>query len=135
MAFHPKFSSPITASTGDASGAASEKSLARPVGALDPVLGAAPRSAADAPEAGLGADSADSQPQGSVSSSGVSDDGTRSAANAPETSSAAFGASRFSSVRWEDIEDIVTAGTDRTVGRCRSLLRATSWLLPAWWSP
>ncbi|GMF52230.1 unnamed protein product [Phytophthora fragariaefolia] len=110
-------SSPATASTGDASGAGSDPSLARPVDALSPVLGAGPRSAADAPEAALGADSADSQPQGSVSSSGVSGDGARSAANAPEASSAALGASRFSSVRWEDIEDIVTAGTDRTVGQ------------------
>ncbi|GMF35762.1 unnamed protein product [Phytophthora fragariaefolia] len=108
-------SSPTTASTGDASGAGSEPSLARPVDALSPVLGAAPRSAADAPEAALGADSADSQPQGSVSSSGASGGGARSAANAPEASSVALGASRFSSVRWEDIEDIVTTGTDRTV--------------------
>ncbi|GMF45025.1 unnamed protein product [Phytophthora fragariaefolia] len=108
-------SSPTTASTGDASGAGSEPSLARPVDALSPVLGDAPLSTADAPEADLGADLADYQPQGSVSSSGVSDDGARSAANAPEASSAALGASRFSSVRSEDIEDIVTAGTDRTV--------------------
>ncbi|GMF48482.1 unnamed protein product [Phytophthora fragariaefolia] len=108
-------SPPTTASTGDASGASSEPSLARPVDASSPVLGAAPRSAADAPEAALGADSADSQPQGSVSSSGASGDGARSAAHAPEASSAALGASRFSSVRWEDIEDIVTTGTDRTV--------------------
>ncbi|GMF32119.1 unnamed protein product [Phytophthora fragariaefolia] len=108
-------SSPTTASTGDASGAGFEPSFARPVDALSPVLGAAPRSAADAPEAALGIDSADSQPQGSVSSSGVSGDGARSAANAPEASSAGLGASRFSSVRWEDIEDIVTTGTDRTV--------------------
>ncbi|GMF61998.1 unnamed protein product [Phytophthora fragariaefolia] len=53
-------SPPTTASTGDASGASSEPSLARPVDALSPVLGAAPRSAADAPEAALGADLADS---------------------------------------------------------------------------
>ncbi|GMF40707.1 unnamed protein product [Phytophthora fragariaefolia] len=84
--------SSTTASTGDASSAGSEPSLARPVDALSPVLGAAPRSAADAPEAALGADSADSQPQGSVSSSGASGDGARSAANAPEASSAALGA-------------------------------------------
>ncbi|GMF56426.1 unnamed protein product [Phytophthora fragariaefolia] len=89
--------------------------LALPVDALSPGLGAAPRSTVDAPEAALGADSADSQPQGSVSNSGGSDDGARSAANAPEASSAALGASRVSSVRWEDIEDILTAGTDRTV--------------------
>ncbi|GMF47881.1 unnamed protein product [Phytophthora fragariaefolia] len=74
-------SPPTAASTGDASGASSESSLARSVDAFSPVLGVAPRSAADAPEA----------------------------------SSAALGASRFSSVRWEDIEDIVTTGTDRTV--------------------
>ncbi|GMF54645.1 unnamed protein product [Phytophthora fragariaefolia] len=108
-------SPPTTASTGDASGASSEPSLARSVDALSPVLGAAPRSAADAPEAALGADLADSQPQGSVSCSGASGDGARSAAHAPEASSAALGASRFSSVRWEDIDDIVTTGTDRTV--------------------
>ncbi|GMF16512.1 unnamed protein product [Phytophthora fragariaefolia] len=108
-------SPPTTASTGDASGASSEPSLARPVDALSPVLGAASRSATDAPEAALGADSADSQTQGSVSSSGASGDGTRSSANAPEASSVPLGASRFSSVRWEDIEDIVTTGTDRTV--------------------
>ncbi|GMF62304.1 unnamed protein product [Phytophthora fragariaefolia] len=108
-------SPPTTASTGDASGASSEPSLARPVDALSPVLGAAPRSAADAPEAALGADSADSQPQGSVSCSGASGDGARSAAHVPEASSAALGTSRFSSVRWEDIEVIVTTGTDRTV--------------------
>ncbi|GMF44938.1 unnamed protein product [Phytophthora fragariaefolia] len=106
---------PTTASTGDASGASSEPSLARPVDALSPVFGAAPRSVADAPEAALGADSADSQPQGSVSSSGASGDGARSTAHVPEASSAALGAFRFSSVRWEDIEDIVTTGTDRTV--------------------
>ncbi|GMF23707.1 unnamed protein product [Phytophthora fragariaefolia] len=88
-------SSPTTASTGDASGAGLEPSFARPVDALSPVLGAAPRSAADAPEAALGIDSADSQPQGSVSSSGASGDGARSAAHAPEVSSAALGASRF----------------------------------------
>ncbi|GMF32069.1 unnamed protein product [Phytophthora fragariaefolia] len=107
--------SPTNASTGDASGAGSEPSLAQPVDALSPVPGAAPRSAADAPEAALGADSADSQPQGSVSGSGASVDGTRSAANAPEASSVPLGASQFSSVRWEGIEDIVTTGTDRTV--------------------
>ncbi|GMF24398.1 unnamed protein product [Phytophthora fragariaefolia] len=108
-------SPPTTASTGDASGVSSEPSLARPGNALSPVLGAAPRSAADAPEATLGADSADSQPQGSVSSSGASGDGARSAAHAPEASSAALRAFRFSSVRWKDIEDIVTTGTDRRV--------------------
>ncbi|GMF26820.1 unnamed protein product [Phytophthora fragariaefolia] len=108
-------SPPTTASTGDASGASSEPSMARPVDALSPVLGAASRSAADVPETALGANLADSQPQGSVPSSGASGDGARSAAHAPEASSAALGASRFSSVRWEDIEDIVTTGTDRTV--------------------
>ncbi|GMG15244.1 unnamed protein product [Phytophthora fragariaefolia] len=72
-------SSPLAASTGDASGAGSESSSTRPGDALGLVLGTAPRSAADAPEAAPGANSADSQPQGS------------------------------------DIEDIVTAGTDRTV--------------------
>ncbi|GMF26853.1 unnamed protein product [Phytophthora fragariaefolia] len=81
-------SSPTTASTGDASGAGSEPSLARPVDAVRPV---------------------------SVSSSGASSDGARSVANAPEASSVALGASRFSSDRWEDIEDIVTTGPDRTV--------------------
>ncbi|GMF63115.1 unnamed protein product [Phytophthora fragariaefolia] len=118
--------SPTTASTGDASGAGSEPSLARPVDALSPVLGAAPRSAADAPEAALGADSADSQPQGSVSSSGASGDGARSAANAPEASSAALGVYRFSSVRWEDIEDIVTAGTDCTVRQVQGSTQSQS---------
>ncbi|GMF57297.1 unnamed protein product [Phytophthora fragariaefolia] len=82
--------SPTTASTGDASGAGSEPSLAQPVDALSP-------------------------PQGSVSSSGASGDGTRSAADAPEASPVPLGASRFSSVRWEDIEDIVTTGTDLAV--------------------
>ncbi|GMF64354.1 unnamed protein product [Phytophthora fragariaefolia] len=108
-------SPPTTASTGDASGASSEPSLAQSVDALSPVLGAAPRSAADAPEAALGAALADSQPQGSVSCSGASGDGARSAAHAPDASSAALGAFRFSSVRWEAIEDIVATGTDRTV--------------------
>ncbi|GMF14405.1 unnamed protein product [Phytophthora fragariaefolia] len=108
-------SSPLTASTGDASGAGSESSSTRPSDALGSALGAAPRSAADAPEAAPGANSADSQPQGSVSSSGVRSDGTCSAADAPEASFVAPGEPRFSSVRWEDIEDIVTAGTDRTV--------------------
>ncbi|GMF50229.1 unnamed protein product [Phytophthora fragariaefolia] len=105
-------SPPTTASTGGASGASSEPSLARPVDALSPVLGAAHRSAADAPEAAHGADLADSQSQGSVSSSGASGDGARSAAHAPVASSAALGASRYSSVRWEGT---VTTGTDRTV--------------------
>ncbi|GMF53836.1 unnamed protein product [Phytophthora fragariaefolia] len=104
-------SSPTTASTGDASGAGSEASLAQPVDALSPVLGAATRSVADAPEAALGVASADPQSQGAVSSSGVSGDGACSAANAPEASSTAPGASPFSSVRWEDIAN---AGTDRT---------------------
>ncbi|GMF33605.1 unnamed protein product [Phytophthora fragariaefolia] len=94
---------------------AAESSSTRPDDALGSVLGAAPRSTADAPEAAPGADSAEPQPQGSVSSSGVPSDGTCSAANAPEASFVAPGAARFSSVRWEDIEDIVTAGTDRTV--------------------
>ncbi|GMF46745.1 unnamed protein product [Phytophthora fragariaefolia] len=67
-------SSPLTASTGDASGAGSESYSTRPGDTLGLVLGAAPRSAADAPEAASGADSADSQPQGSVSSSGVPSD-------------------------------------------------------------
>ncbi|GMF37529.1 unnamed protein product [Phytophthora fragariaefolia] len=118
MAFHPKASVPsslLTASTGNASGESSESSLAQADDALSPVLGAAPRSAADAPEAASSANSAGPQPQRSVSSSVVSGDGACSAANAPEASSAAPGAPRFSSVRWEDIEDIVTAGTDRTV--------------------
>ncbi|GMF24475.1 unnamed protein product [Phytophthora fragariaefolia] len=108
-------SSPLTASTVDSSGAGSESSSTRPGDALCSVLGAAPRSAADAPEAAPGADSADSQPQGSVFSSGVPCDGTWLAANAPEASFVAPGGPRFSSVRWEDIEDIVTAVTDRTV--------------------
>ncbi|GMF47210.1 unnamed protein product [Phytophthora fragariaefolia] len=85
-------SSPTTASTGDTSGAGLEPSLAQPVDALSPVLWAVPRSAADALEAALGADSADSQPQGSVSSSGASGDGARSASNAPEASSVPLGA-------------------------------------------
>ncbi|GMF46682.1 unnamed protein product [Phytophthora fragariaefolia] len=101
-----------TASTGDASGEGSESSLAQPDAALSPVFGAAPRSGADAPEAASSTDSADSQPQGSVSGSGASGDGACLAADAPEASPAAPGAPRFSSVRWEDI---VTAGTDRTV--------------------
>ncbi|GMF36162.1 unnamed protein product [Phytophthora fragariaefolia] len=103
------------ASTGDASGVDSEPSVAQPDEALSPVLGAVPRSAADAPEAASSAGSADSQPQGSVSGSGAPGDGACSAADAPEASFAAPGAPRFSSVRWEDVEDIVTAGTDRTV--------------------
>ncbi|GMF17169.1 unnamed protein product [Phytophthora fragariaefolia] len=82
-------SSPPTASTGDASGVGSKSSSTRPDDALSPVLGSAPRSAADAPEVAPGADSANFQPQCLVSSSGASGD--------------------------EDIEDIVTAGTDRTV--------------------
>ncbi|GMF20098.1 unnamed protein product [Phytophthora fragariaefolia] len=61
------------------------------------------------------ADSADSQPHDSVSGSGASGDGACSAADAPDAPSAAPGAPRFYSVRWEDIEDIVTTGTDRTV--------------------
>ncbi|GMF49067.1 unnamed protein product [Phytophthora fragariaefolia] len=108
-------SSPLATSTGDDSGAGSESSSTRPGDALDSVLGAAPRSAADAPEVAHGADSADSQPPGSVSSSGVPSDGTCSAVNAPEASFVTPGAPRFSSVQWEDIEDIVTAGTDHTV--------------------
>ncbi|GMF46753.1 unnamed protein product [Phytophthora fragariaefolia] len=108
-------SSPPTASTGDASGVGSESSSIRPDDALSPVLGATLRLAADAPEAAPGADSADSQPQGSVSSSGASGDGACLAADVPEASSAAPGAPRVFSVRWKDIEDIVTAGTDRTV--------------------
>ncbi|GMF41888.1 unnamed protein product [Phytophthora fragariaefolia] len=78
-------------------------------------LGAASRSAADAPEAAPGVRPADSQPQGSVSSSGTPDDGTCAAVDAPEASFAVLGSPRVSSVRWEDIEDIVTAGTNRTV--------------------
>ncbi|GMF51143.1 unnamed protein product [Phytophthora fragariaefolia] len=65
--------------------------------------------------AALGVSSADSHPPGSVSGSGAPDDGTCAAADAPEVSSAAPGAASFTSVRWEDIEDIVTAGADRTV--------------------
>ncbi|GMF28475.1 unnamed protein product [Phytophthora fragariaefolia] len=87
-------SSLLTASTGVASGEGSESSLAQLDDALTPVLGAAPRSAADAPEAASSASSADSS---------------------LKPSSAAPGAPRFSSVRWEDIEDIVTAGINRTV--------------------
>ncbi|GMF23121.1 unnamed protein product [Phytophthora fragariaefolia] len=104
-----------TASTGDASGEGSESSVAQPDDVLSPVLGAVPRSAADAPEAASSAGSADSQPQGSVTGSGAPGDGACSAADAREASSAVPGAPRFSSVRWEDIEDIVTTGTDRTV--------------------
>ncbi|GMF23439.1 unnamed protein product [Phytophthora fragariaefolia] len=100
-----------TVSTGDASGEGSESSLARRDAALSPTPGAVPRSAADAPEAASSADSADSQPQGSVSSSGASGDGACAAAGAPETSPVAPGAPPYSSVRWEDIEAIVTAGT------------------------
>ncbi|GMF30379.1 unnamed protein product [Phytophthora fragariaefolia] len=109
---------PLAASPGvdgDASGEDSESSVAQPDKALSPVLGAVPRSAADAPEAASSAGSADSQPQGSIPGSGAPGDGACSAADAPEASFAAPGAPRFSSVRWEDIEDIVTAGTDRTV--------------------
>ncbi|GMF17698.1 unnamed protein product [Phytophthora fragariaefolia] len=122
-----------TLSTGNASDEGSEASVARPDDALSPVFGAVPCSCAYAPEAVSSAGSADSQPQDSVSGSGAPGDGACSAADAPEASSAAPGAPRFSSVRWEDIEDIVTAGTGRAVGRCRSPLRATSWLWPAWW--
>ncbi|GMF37600.1 unnamed protein product [Phytophthora fragariaefolia] len=104
-----------TASTGDARGEGSESSVAQPDDALSPVLGAVPCSASDAPEAASSAGSADSQPQGSVSGSGAPGDGACSAADALEASSAGPGAPRFSSVRWEDIEEIVTAGTDRTV--------------------
>ncbi|GMF20882.1 unnamed protein product [Phytophthora fragariaefolia] len=104
-----------TAATGDASGEGSESSLAQPDDALSPILGDTPRSAADAPEAASSAGSADSQPQDSVSGSGASGDGACSAGDAPEASFAAPGAPRFSSVRWEDIKDTVTAGTDRTV--------------------
>ncbi|GMF30566.1 unnamed protein product [Phytophthora fragariaefolia] len=81
-------SSSFTASTGDASGAGSESSSTRPGDALGSVLGAVPRSAADAPEASF----------------------------------VAPGVPRFSSVRWEDIADMVTAGTDRTV---RQVQRST----------
>ncbi|GMF42339.1 unnamed protein product [Phytophthora fragariaefolia] len=109
----PSFSS--AASTGVASGGASETSSTQPYAALSPTLGTAPCSAADAPEVASGVDSADSKPQGSVSSSGGSGNGTCSAADATEASSVSPGAARFSSVRWEDIEDIVAAGTDRTV--------------------
>ncbi|GMF22378.1 unnamed protein product [Phytophthora fragariaefolia] len=104
-----------TASTGDASGEGSESSVAQPDDALSLVLGAVPRWAADAPEAASSAGSADSQPQGSVSGSGGPVDGASLAADAPEAPSAAPRAHRFSSVRWEDIEDIVTVGTDCTV--------------------
>ncbi|GMF25382.1 unnamed protein product [Phytophthora fragariaefolia] len=105
----------LTASTGDASGKGSASSVAQPDDALSSVLGAVPRSAADAPEAAPGVSSAESQPQSTVSGSGAFVDDTCAPADTPEASSAAPGAPRFSSVRWEDIEDIVTAGTDRTV--------------------
>ncbi|GMF53845.1 unnamed protein product [Phytophthora fragariaefolia] len=60
-----------TAFTGDASGEDSESSVAQPDNALSPVLGAVPRSAAGVPKAASSAGSADSQPQGSVSGSGL----------------------------------------------------------------
>ncbi|GMF55985.1 unnamed protein product [Phytophthora fragariaefolia] len=85
---------------------------------------AAPHSAADAPEAAPGVTSADCQPPGSVSSSGAPDGGTCAAADAPEVSSAVPGVDRFSSVRWEAIEDIVTAGTDRTVLQVQGSLQS-----------
>ncbi|GMF24291.1 unnamed protein product [Phytophthora fragariaefolia] len=108
-------SSPPTAFTADDSGMGSESSSTRPDDALSPAFGAAPRSATDAPEAALGVGSANFQPQCSVSSSGASGDGACSVADAPEASSAVPGATRFSSVRWEDIEEIVSADTGRTV--------------------
>ncbi|GMF14871.1 unnamed protein product [Phytophthora fragariaefolia] len=108
-------SSLSTASTGDASGEGSESSVAQPDDAWSPVLGAVPRSAADASEAASSAGSADSQPQGSVSGSGGPGDGACSAADGPEASSTAPGAPRFSAVRLEDIGYIVTVSTDRTV--------------------
>ncbi|GMF53701.1 unnamed protein product [Phytophthora fragariaefolia] len=95
-------SSLLTASTGDARGEGSESPLAQTDAALSPAPGAVPRSAADVPEAASGASSADSQPQGSISSSGASGDGACSAADAPVASSVAPGALRFSSVRWDD---------------------------------
>ncbi|GMF15161.1 unnamed protein product [Phytophthora fragariaefolia] len=72
-----------TASTGDASGGASESSLTPTGTALTPTLGAAPRSAAYAPEATPGVSSADSQSLSSVSGSGASGGGTGAAADAP----------------------------------------------------
>ncbi|GMF30574.1 unnamed protein product [Phytophthora fragariaefolia] len=72
-----------TASTGYASGEDSESSVAQPDNALSPVLGAAPRPAADTPEAASSAGSGNFQPQGSVSGSGAPDDGGCSAADAP----------------------------------------------------
>ncbi|GMF37404.1 unnamed protein product [Phytophthora fragariaefolia] len=104
-----------TVSTGDTSGEGTEPSLAQTDTALSPAPGAVPRSAADAPEPTSGTGSAEFQPHGSVSSSGASVDGACSATDASEASSAVSGAPRFSYVRWEDIEDIVTAGTNRTV--------------------
>ncbi|GMF42356.1 unnamed protein product [Phytophthora fragariaefolia] len=83
------------ASTGDASGEGSEPSVAHPANALSPVLGAVPRSAADAPEAASSAGSADSQPQDSVSGSGAPGDCACSAADAPEASFAAPGCLAF----------------------------------------
>ncbi|GMF37978.1 unnamed protein product [Phytophthora fragariaefolia] len=110
-----KFVKPLRVTSGGTS-----ESSSTPAGtALSPTLGAAPRSTADAPEAASGVSSADSQRQSSVSGSGASGDGTCAAADAPEASSALSGASRFSSVRWEDIQDIVSAGTDRTVQQVR----------------
>ncbi|GMF51804.1 unnamed protein product [Phytophthora fragariaefolia] len=108
-------SSSSTASTCDASGGVSESSSTPAGTALSQTLGADPRSAADTPEAAPGVSSTGSQPQSSVSGSGASGDGTCAAADAPVASSVVPGASLFSSVRWEDIEDIVTAGADRTV--------------------
>ncbi|GMF18035.1 unnamed protein product [Phytophthora fragariaefolia] len=107
-------SSSSTASTGEASSGISESSSTPAGTALSPTLGAAPRSAADAPEAAPGVSSAESQPQSSVSGSGASGDDTCAAADGPEVSSAIAGAFRFSYVRWDDIEDIVTAGAGRT---------------------
>ncbi|GMF33035.1 unnamed protein product [Phytophthora fragariaefolia] len=51
-----------TASTGDARGGVSESSSTPTDADLSPALGAAPRSAGDAPEAASGAGSADSHP-------------------------------------------------------------------------
>ncbi|GMF33991.1 unnamed protein product [Phytophthora fragariaefolia] len=103
-----------TVSTGGASGGASE-SLPTPDSA---VLGSPPgancRSTAIAPEVHH-VNPAGSQHQCSASSSGTDDDDTCVAADAPEASSAVPGATRFSSVRWKDIADIVSAVTDSTV--------------------
>ncbi|GMF35707.1 unnamed protein product [Phytophthora fragariaefolia] len=126
-------SSPPTASIGDVGGVASEPLLASDGAVLSSTLGAVPRSTADAPEGASSVSSVDSQPQGSVSSSGTPLVGTCAAADEPEASSAVLGADRFSSGRWEAIENIVTTGTDRTVqqvqGSSQSYLLALARLI------